>query len=92
MSRTLQVEISDQAYEMLRTTAQRRQKSPEELIAHWLDTAFDQFAHDPIEPFIGAFDSQNPTWADQHDVYLGQALRKELMSEKSANTDNCLPR
>ena len=31
-------------------------------------------AEDPLEAFIGAFDSEGSEWADQHDAYLGGSL------------------
>lgn len=36
---------------------------------------------DPVEPFIGAFRSDVPDWADQHDKYLGQSLMEEMRGE-----------
>jgi hypothetical protein len=29
-------------------------------------------SHDPLDAFIGAFDSSSTDWADNHDHYLGQ--------------------
>jgi len=29
---------------------------------------------DPLEKFIGAFNSNIPDWADEHDKYLGQSF------------------
>ncbi len=37
---------------------------------------------DPVEPFIGAFRSDVPDWAAQHDTHLGQSLREELAGRK----------
>jgi hypothetical protein len=36
-------------------------------------------ALDPLEPFIGAFTSDIPDLAQEHDKYLGQALAEELI-------------
>jgi hypothetical protein len=43
------------------------------------ELAEDELAkHDPLEPFIGAFASDVPDAADQHDKYLGQSLMREM--------------
>jgi hypothetical protein len=43
------------------------------------ELAEDELAkQDPLEPFIGAFASDVPDAADQHDKYLGQSLMREM--------------
>jgi hypothetical protein len=39
---------------------------------------------DPVEQFIGAFPSDVPNWADEHDKHLGEA-QAAAMSKKSGN-------
>jgi hypothetical protein len=34
--------------------------------------------NDPLEQFIGVFNSNTPNWPDQHDTHLGQGLKKTL--------------
>jgi hypothetical protein len=43
-----------------------------------LVTAIYKAMSDPVEPFIGAFSSSVPDWADQHDNYLGQAVMDSM--------------
>ena len=38
-------------------------------------------AIDPLEPFIGAFRTDLPDWANQHDQHLGKALMDEMSHE-----------
>jgi len=47
-----------------------RGSSPEELAVEWLVSAIHKAIDDPVENFIGAFNSNIPEWADQHDKYL----------------------
>ena len=78
MERTITLEISDEIYEPLSRTAKEMGKTPEELATEWLLLALRHALNDPLEEFIGAFETQVPDWADQHDEYLGHALSKEL--------------
>jgi hypothetical protein len=43
-------------------------------------------AIDPIVPFIGAFPSNVPDWANQPDKYLGQALMEEMHGKVGPGT------
>ncbi|PDV96543.1 hypothetical protein [Candidatus Chloroploca asiatica] len=43
-----------------------------EIATKWLTVGAEQFAHDPLDAFIGAFDGDGSDWADNHDHYLGQ--------------------
>ena len=45
-------------------------------------------APDPLEKFIGAFDSRVPDWTERHDIYLGKNLRQELKSPKASKRHN----
>ena len=36
---------------------------------------------DPLDKFIGAFNSGIPDWADNHDKYIGEALMREMRGE-----------
>lgn len=64
--------------EPLAKTAHDAGKTPEELAVEWLQLAMRYALNDPLEQFIGAFHSDVPDWADQHDKYLGQALMQEM--------------
>jgi hypothetical protein len=75
MSHTLTIDIPDGIFEILSSTARQIGKPPEAVAAQWLIAAVQQLADDPLEQFIGAFDSAGSDWADQHDYYLGVATR-----------------
>jgi hypothetical protein len=45
-------------------------------------SAIQKAIDDPVENFIGAFSSNIPDWADQHDRYLGLALMEQMRREK----------
>ncbi len=77
MEHTLTIELSEEIYEPLTKTAKETGKTPEELAVEWLLLATRYALNDPVEEFIGAFHSDVPDWADQHDKYLGQALMEE---------------
>ena len=74
MSHTLQVEVSDELYVSLTRLAEQSGLRPEDLAAQWLVSASRNVVDDPVEPFIGAFPSNVPDWAGQHDKYIGQAI------------------
>ena len=78
MERSLTITLSDEIYEPLTKTAKESGKTPEQLAVEWLALAIHYALNDPVEEFIGAFHSQAPDWADEHDKYLGQALMKDM--------------
>ena len=77
MSHTLQISVPDTLYETLTKTAQQTGQPLEAIATKWLAVAAEQFAHDPLDAFIGAFDSGGADWADNHDHYLGQIGRDD---------------
>jgi hypothetical protein len=72
MSHILNITVPDTLYETLTKTARQTGQPLEAVATKWLTAAAEQFTHDPLEPFIGAFDSGGTDWADNHDRYLGQ--------------------
>ncbi len=81
MSHVLQLELPEEIYKPLAKNAKQKGRSPEEIAIEYLKSILSKLEDDPIEKFIGAFRSDNPDWADQHDKYLGQA-QIEKMREK----------
>ncbi len=73
MSHTLHIDVPDPVFEILSRTARQLGKPPEVVATQWLVALIQQLADDPVERFIGAFDSQGSDWVDQHDRYLGAA-------------------
>ncbi len=81
MGRTLVLEVPEDVYEPLAKAAKQTGETPEELAVEWLAAAARTVANDPLENFIGAFPSNIPDWADQHDKYIGQALMKQMRGQ-----------
>jgi hypothetical protein len=74
----LVVELPGEVYDPLADKAKHKGTTPEQLAVEWL-TAVSCFAmRDPLEEFIGAFRSDVPDWANQHDKYLGAGSMSEL--------------
>jgi hypothetical protein len=73
MGHTLTLEVPEDVYESLLKTAEQTGQPPEALAVQWLTQATQQEARDPVEPFIGAFNSQGSDWVERHDEYLGRA-------------------
>ncbi len=78
MSHTLTIDIPEEVYEPLKKTAEQSGQSPETLVVQWLAAAVQHLVDDPVEQFIGAFDSQGSDWADHHDQYLGKSLAETI--------------
>ncbi|GAX40621.1 hypothetical protein NIES4075_15870 [Tolypothrix sp. NIES-4075] len=74
MNHTLRLQIPETLYEPLVKVAAQMGRTPEELAIDWLAAAVQEYVDDPLEKFIGAFSSNIPDWADQHDRYIGQSL------------------
>ena len=77
MSHILSISVPDTLYETLTKTAQETGQPLEMVATKWLAAAAKQFAHDPLDSFIGAFDSGGTDWADNHDHFLGQAILED---------------
>jgi hypothetical protein len=74
MSHTLTLEAPEEVFTVLVKTAEHTGQTPEALATQWLADAMRRSEEDPLEKFIGAFDSGGSDWADQHDKYLSQSL------------------
>jgi hypothetical protein len=83
MGHKLVLDVPEKVYGPLVKTAQQTGATPEQLAVEWLLAASWHAAHDPVEDFIGAFRSSVPGWADQHDKYIGQALKESPGREKT---------
>lgn len=82
MTFTVNITIPDTIYHTLIATAHTRGQSVEAVAADWLRLAAQQIAPDPIEAFIGAFDSASSDWADDHDRYLGATHGEHVDQEQ----------
>jgi hypothetical protein len=75
MVHAISIEIPETVYDLLVKRAEEIGQQPETLAAEWLAAAAERTSQDdPLEPFIGAFDTGVRDWADKHDEYLGRAL------------------
>jgi len=86
MGYTLVLEVPEETYKSLAERARQRGFMPEELAVEWLVDAIQIAIDDPLESLIGAFHSNIPDWADQHDKYIGDTLLEE-MRIKPVNMD-----
>jgi negative regulator of replication initiation len=78
MGHRLALEVSEDLYKSLAKKAQQSGQSTEGLVVQLLTAATQEEAQDPLEKFIGAFNSQEVDWADQHDKYFGEAVTENL--------------
>ena len=74
MSHSLTLDLPEAVYEPLKKTAEQKGQSPETLAIQWLAAAVQGLPDDPLEQFIGAFNTRSTDWADRHDHYLGQSI------------------
>lgn len=80
MGHILQLEVPEDVYESLMRAADQTGQRPEAVAVQWLVSATRDLVDDPLEPFIGAFPSDIPDWADQHDRYIGNAILEQGQS------------
>jgi hypothetical protein len=78
MSHTLTLDVPESVYRSLIQKAGEAGQPPEVLAVKLLATATHSEAGDPLEEFIGAFNSQGIDWADHHDAHLGNALKETM--------------
>jgi hypothetical protein len=74
MNHPLTLQIPEELYQPLISTATQTGQTPEAVALQWLSEAAQQVTDDPIDQFIGAIPSNIPDWTTQHDAYLGQNL------------------
>ncbi len=86
MPHKLMLELPEDVFQPLQEIANRCGKTPEQLAIEWLRASGLQAACDPLEEFIGAFPSNIPDWADQHDKYFGQTLMEQPGKENKTGT------
>ena len=74
MGHSLTLELPDDVYESLLNAAKETSQPPDAVATQLLTAATQHPSEDPLERFIGAFDSRGSDWADQHDVHLGRSV------------------
>lgn len=83
----LHLEVPERVYRWLAERAKASGESLEAFAARWLTSTVEEAPEDPLEPFIGAFESSAPDWADAHDRHFGESLRRKTEPEKGNNPD-----
>ena len=74
MGHKLTLDLPAEVYASLPRVAKETSQSPDAVAAELLASVTRQVAEDPLERFIGAFDSRGSDWADRHDRHLGEAF------------------
>ncbi len=74
MTHSVTLNLPDHLYSPLLEKANQTGKKPEELMIEYLQTMIKNTEDDPVEEFIGAFNSEVPDWTENHDAYLGKSL------------------
>lgn len=85
MGHTLTLHMPDSVYRSLMQRAAQTGQPPEALAIELLASATQPEASDPLEAFIGAFDSQGVDWADQHDSHLGSSIERRRLASRSGS-------
>ena len=80
------LEVPEDIYESLVKAAEQAGQPVEEVAVQWLSAANRDSVEDPFAKRIGAFASDIPDWADNHDYYIGQAIL-ETMRTRQGDTD-----
>jgi hypothetical protein len=83
MGHTLTLDVPEDVYQSLIQQAEQTGQPPEAVAVQLLASATQHKVDDPLEQFIDAFRSHSADWADQHDMYLGKAVKGSMDSETS---------
>ena len=81
MGHRLALDLSDEIFDTLAREAEKTGRSTEDLATRLLGIAVLKIPDDPLESFIGAFDSHGGDWVERHDQYLGQFALMEDASQ-----------
>ena len=81
MTHSLTIEIPENIYQQLAKEAKAIGRKVEEIALEKLAKDSPKQIEDPLDKFIGAFKSDIPDWADNHDKYIGEDLMRELRSK-----------
>jgi len=74
MTPSLVLEVSESIYQPIVEEAEAEGRKVEEIALERLANGKRQPTADPLNEFVGAFRSDVPDWADNHDKYLGENL------------------
>lgn len=65
--------IPDNLYQKLIQKAKNQGETLEDITLNYLTQMTIETKEDPLDKFIGAFDSNNSDWLENHDYYLGSS-------------------
>lgn len=82
MTHSITLELPENVYRILDEEAKAKGRKVEEIALEKLENGETKEIEDPFEKFIGAFRSDVPDWAENHDKYLDEELAKDLKVEK----------
>ena len=81
MTHSLLLEVPESIYQPIVEEAEAEGRKVEEIALERLANGKPKKIDDPLDEFVGAFRSDVPDWADNHDKYLGENLMRELRGE-----------
>ncbi len=73
MTHQLLLNIPENIYQKLIIKAQKQEETLESIALKYLDQITVEIEEDPLDDFIGAFNSNNSDWLENHDYYLGKS-------------------
>ncbi len=78
MTHSIVLEVPENIYQEIVKEAESKKRKVEEIALERLAKDAPREIEDPLDKFVGAFRSDVPDWADNHDKYLGEELAKDL--------------
>ena len=81
MIHSLLLEVPESIYQPIVEEARAEGRKVEEIALERLANGKPKKIDDPLDEFVGAFRSDVPDWADNHDKYLGENLMREMRGE-----------
>lgn len=81
MTHALLLEVPESIYQPIVEEARAEGRKVEEIALERLANGKPKKIDDPSDEFVGAFRSDVPDWADNHDKYLGENLMREMRGE-----------
>ena len=81
MTHSLLLEVPESIYQPIVEEARAEGRKVEELALERLTNGKPKKIDDSLDEFVGAFRSDVPDWADNHDKYLGENLMREMRGE-----------
>jgi hypothetical protein len=85
MIHSLVLEVPESIYQPIVEEARAEGRKVEEIALERLAVKKPKQMADPLDEFVGAFRSEVPDWADNHDKYLGENLMREMRDENERN-------